>query len=243
MLVKVFVSAVLFIFLPQAVAVSQEVGSPEAAAVIAGGQRRAMEERAAWNVAKKITRTKDKITSPDESGKLPSYYQDKEVGDLSQWVTKVVSIIDANNCILTIAKDTVWLSDFPTDGLGDGMSVRIIDPIKFDGTRSYQAVSGAKRTVRVLKILTLEEQKPLDEEKAKRIAEERQRQSDKLDDFELKDGTKVRGDFVSSEKGIVTIRDVDKKELTIKITEMSPTATAKVRKLLKQKTSSRKAKD
>lgn len=213
----------------------QRVGSAEAYSFMVDQQRRATEDKMDWTAAKKLSRTPDKPGAKIKSELPMERIGDDEVFYASAWHTTVTSIVDATNSIVRIGQDTIWIADFPTDLMSDDLSIRIVDPVKFSGTRSYSTIGGSKKTVRVLKVLTLEEQKKWDAEREKQKAIAREQKLKTMDEFELKDGSKLRAELVSSKNGVVTLMDVDNNPHEIKITDMAPTATANIRKILKQR--------
>lgn len=204
---------------------------------IARGLEIHRERAAKWKAAKKLMLVPGKV----DDANIPNnfdYYEgrtvipDRDQTSVVSWCeTRVVSIVDENNCLIMVQDDIVWLEDFPTNELSDDLNVRIVQPIKNTGQRKYTAVNGASRTVRTIRMLTPKEQKVFEEEYRNKIKEEAEAAADT---FSLKNGRIIRGQLLSSEKGIVTFFDTDRKNQSLKLAEITPESVTKIRKILKQ---------
>ena len=173
------------------------------------------ESAAKWRAAKKLTLVPDKVDDANIPNNFDSddgrtVIPDRDQTSIVSWCeSQVVSIVDETNCLVRVQNDIVWLEGFPTSELSDDLNVRILDPVKSTGLRKYAAVNGAARTVRTIRMLTPKEQIALEEEHRKRIKNEAEAAADT---FPLKNGRIIRGQLLSSEKGIVTFFDTDEKK-------------------------------
>jgi hypothetical protein len=65
-------------------------------------------------------------------------------------------VIGPNDVILVMGNRDIpplWLTGYVTKGLADGDDVHLLGPVEVSGTKSYSTVTGAKKTVRVIRFL------------------------------------------------------------------------------------------
>lgn len=217
---------------------AQKVGSVEAYKFMAEQQNAAIMAEAEWNVAKKLCR----FTEPPERFKAsvqdfsPEEFQEGSIGYTQRWNLKVSSIVDKSNVILNLGSTSLWLEDFPTDGLTDGESVRVVDPVQVTKSRSYSTVAGSKRTVKAFKMISPDELKKhkekLAEIEAKKLRDER---AAKCETFRTKSGELIVAQFIDHKKSKAILEDVDGKKLEIPTAELDDASAARVRELFKKK--------
>lgn len=70
-----------------------------------------------------------------------------ESAGVFQDAVKVLQVIDDDEMIVTYHGIDIWVKNTPTKGLVDDVSIEVEEPIFIDGTKSYQAASGAQRTI------------------------------------------------------------------------------------------------
>ena len=124
-----------------------------------------------WKKAKKLTLLHELPTSPHEREKCmpPENLEDNSIGYLDYWRVEIIGVEGPEDVLLTLRdEDTpaVWLTGYKTNGLVDGEQVRLIGPVLVKGTKTYETVDGASATVRVIRLLTPEETKKIEDEKA-----------------------------------------------------------------------------
>jgi hypothetical protein len=111
-----------------------------------------------WNNAKKLSLWAIPGKAPD--GKHSINLNSLSVGDIGvveAYETTVTSIIDSQNCILTLRKlngVTVWLANYPTDGLYSDQQVRLVGPVQATSTKNYETVVGSRKDVIVLEFVS-----------------------------------------------------------------------------------------
>lgn len=161
-----------------------ESGSAAAAAQVEAYRRRLEEAKEAWRTSKKITLL-DKVSDEpqSQSGSLQVDELDNDsVGYLEYWQFEVLQVVGPSDLILMMNNPRIppiWIAGYPTEGLVDGDQVRVVGLVKVDGTKSYTTVTGAKKTVRVVRLVPAKEMaamaaaKKKAEEKAARAAEEK----------------------------------------------------------------------
>ena len=196
-------------------------------------QRAAFEQEADWNIAKKLS-NRDLPKDLQRPVGMTSDFETMEVGqvgDLAYWHFKVESIIDEKNMLLQLGKHTIWLEGYRTEGLVTDQAVRIIDRVEFTKTKSYPTVAGSKRTVRVFKMLSVEELKKQDEEAAElaRIREEALYEM-----WHSKAGTEIEAKFLSWKSGKVELQKKDGKKLLVALDGFTADDATKLRKLIKE---------
>lgn len=174
------------------------------------------EARAAFDSAKKIgdsSLTWDEITENSMLHRMDITSANvDDTGSMAYWNIAVMRVVDAKNCILSMNRGgtIVWLEDYPTEGLFDDQAIRITSPIKVVGSRKVGAMQ-----VRSLKILS---QAEVDAEKKK--AEEA-RLAATFRTWKYKNGSEVYARFDSFAAGKITLIDKQKKEITVKPSELS----------------------
>lgn len=204
-----------------------EAGSAQAARFLAQQQNRAIESEIEWRAAKKLTlsKLKEPFTKLPSESMSPATMQEGTVGSMQLGSFKVSSIVDQSNCILMLGSTPYWLSNFPTDGLVDGESVRIIDLVMGGPSKTYTTVFGKKATVKSFRMLTPDEEKKIIRDKREALCE----------DFKLTNGTSIKAKFIDFKKAVITLEDVDGKTLSMKLVEFDTKSAARIRELLKQK--------
>jgi hypothetical protein len=132
-------------------------------------------------------------------------------GLLTYWAYRVSSIVDENNCILTLGNNsTIWLEAYPTADLVTDQSVRLIGPVEVTGTKEYQTVLGASRKVRSVRFLRPEEVPP-DLFAAAPTSEP------EFTVFHSTAGTTVEAKFIKYVAGLVHIETKDGRVLQLKL--------------------------
>jgi hypothetical protein len=215
-----------------------KAGSVEAYKFMAEQQNSAIMAEAEWNVAKKLC----KFTEPPRDFKAssqefsPENFQEGGIGYSQRWQFTVSSIVDKSNVILNLGSTSYWLEDFPTDGLADGESIRVVDPIQITKSRSYTTVTGSKRTVKTFKMISLDEfnkhREKLSEIEANKLRSER---AAKCETFKTKSGELIVAQFIDHKKSKAILEDVDGKKLEIPTAELDDASAARVRELFKKK--------
>jgi len=140
----------------------QEAGSIEAYRIQIRHKQRQLEQAAAWRDSKKLTLLDRIPDSPHSQTEClsPSKLSDGSVGYLEYWQTEVVQIFGPTDTLLMIGNSqlpSLLLKAYPTKDLVDGDEVRLVGLVKIVGTESYTSVEGAKKTVRIVRLLSKEE--------------------------------------------------------------------------------------
>lgn len=126
----------------------------------ADARMQALEERANWNAAKKISLAKVEQAGP-RPGALREHH-DKQIGHIEQWDYSVLQIIDANNMLLVVGRqEPIWLEGYPTKEFADGDQVRVLGDVLIDGKKKYMTPLGVKKTVWRFQLLTDEMRKEM----------------------------------------------------------------------------------
>jgi hypothetical protein len=127
---------------------AQEAGSSAAYSYLAGAANRAIADKMDWANAKKITLLKSVPEAPPQQGPDFSKASEGWVGDVSYWDTEVLSVKNDREMLLTIGKEVIWLTNYPTKDFTTGQKVRVVGPVKAGSTKSYLTTAGSERTVR-----------------------------------------------------------------------------------------------
>jgi hypothetical protein len=143
----------------------QQKGSVEAYRQAAANDRAAARAAQAWNSATKITVLDKTPAEPRfgarELGDLKTGY----VGYVEEWEFEVLSIINANEMILSSHKGLICLADYPTKDFVDDQVCRIVGPIRCGETKSYTTVDD-KATVRVVRLVPASEVQEMEKKAA-----------------------------------------------------------------------------
>jgi hypothetical protein len=124
---------------------AQEVGSAAAANFLADAANRVAVEKQRWQSTKKITLLKSIPPNPPDQGGEFSKAEEGWVGDVSYWDTEVLDIENEKEMLLKIAKEVIWLKNYPTKEFTTGQKVRIVGPVKAGATKSYVTTAGGQR--------------------------------------------------------------------------------------------------
>lgn len=210
-----FVALTLVCFVSLAApAISQEVGTEAAYQTLRGMQLVEAEREMAWNASRKLFLDKKLTSQHDQSDCLREWTVDS-IGYLDYWSTEVLQVIDERNMLLRIAKKIVWLEDFPTEAAFNDEKVRLLGPVKFTGTRTYDSAVGTTNTVLTVRFLPMEES-------VKFNADYNAKQAAKADKEKYKEWTtrhnkSIEAFVVSADDKIVTfeLRDGSQKRLSM----------------------------
>jgi hypothetical protein len=194
-----------------------------------------MEQEADWNVARKLSLRKgiDPKRMPFPRMECEDTSIDEmevgEVGKMRYWNFKVLSIVDADNCLLLLGTKVYWLTGYPTDSLSDGQAVRLADPVQLQEPRKYESAIGAVKTVRCLKMLAPEESDKWEAEHKKRRS-----LGPGYEEYQLADGTTFLGKYLESKNGAIFADDTGKK-VRRKLEDFSEESQNKIREQMKAK--------
>lgn len=204
---------------------------------IAAQEKAAFQTESDWNAAKKL----HKFSVPPERYKnavqdfAPEQLQEGSSGMIQKWSFRVLTIIDEKNVILALGSAGFWLEDFPTAGLADGESVRVVDRILATGTKSYTTVAGSIRTVKAFKMINDAEfqkhKEKLADAEAKRLRDER---AGKCEVFKTKAGESISAVFVDYKKAKAIFEDVDGEKIEVAMTDLDEASATRVRELFKK---------
>lgn len=202
------------------------------------GQNRSIEAEFAWRSAKKLTITNRSPGPQPVQGESMNIdtMEEGDVGMLSYWRLKVVSIIDDKNVLLDLldldlgTTKTIWLEGYPTTGLVDGESVRIIDLVQATGTKSYKTVVGGSRTVKSVKMLPPEEQKKIEKAEADAIQKTLDARYEK---YHSSVGTTVEAIFLRYKTGRIELETKDGRILKLPFSAFSKESADKLREKIK----------
>lgn len=134
-------------------------GSMEAARAIAADQRRMADEERAWRNSTKLTvmdKLPDEPRGQEQCLPPPDQLRDKTVGYLEYWQFEVMQVVSPNDVLLqmdNLSMPPIWLTGYSTSGLADGEKVRLVGLVEVNGTRAYETVAGARKTVRVVQFV------------------------------------------------------------------------------------------
>lgn len=166
----------------------------------------AMQQVVDWNEAKKLSVLPVTVSPPFQQGPDPLTVEKEQLVDFIYWNFKVLDIIDAKNCLLQLGRETtIWLEEFPTDGLVDDQKVRLVGQLRCTGTKSYPTAIGGKRSVKSFAFISREEMRK-EEERLKEL--EKAREEALWRTFKSKVGTEVEAKLVSYQfnVGVVLVK-------------------------------------
>ena len=186
-----------------------------------------MEYEANWQKSKKLSLTAipAEIALPTSQGDNPDNLNEKQVGNLAYWQFHVTSIVDEKNAILRLGPSTYWLTDYPTKGLVDDETVRLIGPVMCAGSKKYTTVLGGSSTVKVLRFVTQAELVKQEQDKAD--AEE----ALLWGTWHSKAGTTVHAKFIAWKSGKVHLLTKDGHKLIVDISAFTEDDAKKLREL------------
>ena len=221
-----------------------EFGSAGAARAIAEHNRRMEEQAYAWKTSTKLTVLEKVPEQPrDQSGCLdPQQLRDKSIGYLEYWQFEVVQVIGENDLLLAMKNPDVppiWFAGYSTKGLAVGDKVRLVGLVEVNGTKSYNAVSGAMKTVRIVRLVSREKLAKIEED-AKEQAELNTKAGEELlfRTWTSASGKlSVEAKFVKFEKGRVHLEKRDGALLDINPADLSATDRDHYRALMKKNSS------
>lgn len=191
--------------------------------------RAQMEHTAEWNAAKKLTvGLGDASQPPTNQGDNPDNLDDGQVGNLSYWAFSIASVVDDENAILRLGNDNYWLAGFPTRGLADEQSVRLIGPLKCVGNKQYKTVLGATKTVKAFQFVTREDIEK--QERADAEAEEAKYWAT----WHSKAGTTIHAKFVEWKSGKIKLQTKDNRTLIVDVSAFTDEDAEKLRSLNRQ---------
>lgn len=238
--------------------IGREAGSVGAAIDFHRNQARQEAELRAWKNTKKLTIQKQIPAKPHQQDLDPEFLKDDSFGYLEWYEFHVLQVLSANEVLLNMQNPDVpiiCLTDCETKGLVDDEKVRLAGPMEVCGSKSYSTVTGAKKTVRMIRFLTEDQLKARKaqhelEMKAKREAEERAEEarrkaaeeklfrkwtsSDKKHSIEAK--------FLRYEKGLVYLEQRNGKVRTVKLTRLTKDDQQYCRELGKKQVKAQKQK-
>ena len=195
----------------------------------------AIDSEAHWHFAKKLSTglVPMGMKQPTSPGMDPDNMEEGHVGKLDFWSFKVLDVIDDKNVLLSLGSSRiVWLKDFPTKGLVDEQSVRLIGDMECTGTKSYGTAIGGSRTVKVVRFISAEELAKADAEEAARNAErERRDEEASYVTWHSKAGTTIVAKFVSWSLGKVELLTKDGRKLTVPVSSFTDEDAEKLRQL------------
>jgi hypothetical protein len=215
-------------------------GSAEHAQILQDHNRQLQEEAAAWRTAKKLTLLHEIPKDPPVQRTDPESLEVGVLGHLEYWHMTVLQVIGPRDALLAFGTPrfpTLWLEDYPTTGLADRDSVRLVGLVEVTGTKTYTSASGAPRTVRTVRLVTPERQAELDAAKAAKEAAKKAQQyaieaakKAKLDAIEAakrRTWTSADGRFDVAAKylsyigGVVTLERDDGQTISVRIEQLS----------------------
>ncbi len=165
-------------------------GSQEAYARSVAIQERMAKAISEYNNAKKITTNASPgltFNQAEKESKQASNFSADEIGIVASTAFEVLQVVDKDNCILKSDSAFVWLSGYNTENLTDGVSVRIVEPVKCVGQKQYAALSGASKTIPHFTLAPVDYIKKWHQERVDR----------EYPEFKFKNGTSYRAKVVS----------------------------------------------
>ena len=168
-----FVAAVACIVVP-GVANGQSRAEFRARASISKGT---VEAQIRWRDSKKLSVSDEIPKTPRGQGEClsPNGLKEGDTGYLEYWQYEVTQVIGPTDLLISMSNPDVpslWLSEYPTKDLVDADKVRVVGLIEAKGTKEFTTVLGAKRTVRVIRLLTPKQIEEIEASK-KRAEEEK----------------------------------------------------------------------
>lgn len=198
----------------------------------ARAQEEMMEMQMRWNASKKLTLRKDLDVK-----KLPFPLQgedrldEMEVGDIAKvgyFHFQILSIVDDQNCLLSLGSKVYWLTGYPTEGLSDDQAVRLVDPVKLQEPRK-----DGSRTVRCLKMLEPEESDKW-EARAK-TQDKRNKRGQDFQTYKLADGEEFFASVLEIRANGVLFEDEDGKKVRKQMKDFDEESQGRIREQIKIK--------
>jgi hypothetical protein len=208
--------------------------------------RQVAEEKSTWKKALKLTNRKEidlsKLAKPSQPPWTPQEMRVGDIGKLSYWNFRIISIIDKENCLVQHGKNgPFWLTGYPTEGLADDDEFRLIDPVRMEETRTYESVIGAKKTVKCMRMLSPEDAAKWEEENPswaiKYTTDEESSFPGSLkeqSEFKLTNGQVVKGTFLELRSNGAIFDVGGGKKVRHKMAEFDEKSREKLRELIKQ---------
>lgn len=194
---------------------SQQRGSVEAYRAALNADRISREAKLDWQQSTRLSFSKDAQQEP-RSSLTESQFADGAVGYLEEYSLLVGSVLNPNEVLVEGGPIHLLLRGYPTAGLATEQKVRLIGPVKFNGTYTYNSVGGAL-TVRVVELLKdAELKKHQDELAAAEEAKQYRTYTDSTGKFTFE------GKFIEYKSGKAFIQRRDtKKVLELELSKLS----------------------
>jgi hypothetical protein len=198
----------------------------------------------AWKTSTKLT-VLDKVPEQprDQGGCLdPQQLRDKSTGYLEYWQFEVMQVIGENDLLLAMKNPDVppiWFTGYSTKGMADGDKVRLVGLVEINGTKPYNTVSGAMKTVRVVRLVGREKLTKIEED----AKEQAQLSRKAAEELLFRTWTSVSGKFsveakfVKFEKGRVHLEKRDGTLIDVSPSELSAADRDYYRDLMKKNSS------
>ena len=165
----------------------------------------------------------------------PELLKNGDLGYLELWHGEVLSIVDKDKFLISLSyhgifNEVILCVHWPTKDLVNKEKVRLMGPVKIDGTFSYRTVGGSTNKVRVIKFLPEKEAIAFDEvhkpkpetPKGKIVKKGPPKGGYKVREWEDETGKyKINATFVKFERGKVTLKKKDGSETTLPLAKLS----------------------
>ena len=159
-----------------------------------------------------------------------------DVGNFAYWDFKITQIIDEKNMMLVLGLGKrIWLEGFPTDGLADGQSVRLVGLCRMTGTKQYENVAGSTTTVRVFKMLSDKQRQEWEQELQQQEHERAEQiRLQKMEKFTAKTGHSVEARFVNNRGTLITLETREGQKITVQLSVFSDESADRIRELIRE---------
>ena len=144
------------------------------ARIITAQNQRMQEQAERWRQSKKLT-VLDKLPEKRRSqSECTDVLELKNgwSGYLEYWQFEVRQVVGPKDVLIGMNNPDIpllWLTGYPTADLVDDDKVRVVGLVEVTGTKAYETVMGAKKTVRVVQLVSKEKLAEIDA-KAKALA-------------------------------------------------------------------------
>lgn len=160
-----------------------------------------------------------------QQGRSPTDCSTGDRADLSYWRFRVVQIINDTEAIVYLGESTYWVTGTNTRAVSDGQTVRLATPVQFIDRKEYVTVSGSKKIVKAMKMISQEDYLPPAKPKGKNEPEKDKDEPPKeypVREWSTKDGRlRVKAKFLSRDGTRVVLEKEDGKRLNLDIDRLS----------------------
>jgi hypothetical protein len=190
--------------------------------------QRQLDIQDSWNNAKKLGLSQKLVDKPRSDREcLQGPLRTGQKGYLETWQLAVRQVIGEKDLLIgfdDFSGEPLWLTGYPSKGLVDGDTIRLIGLIEVAGTKSFETVAGSKKTVRLIRFVEPEEADPF------------------LEWVSANGKHKVLAKFVDFTDGKVVLLTKKGKRVEVKPSDLSSVSQRAYREILKERREAEKQK-